>query len=57
MTKLEESKRDLLLLVDVGNTNIELGVFRGEAMLQTFRLSTEIRTADEWAGTLLPLFD
>lgn len=51
-----QSNKDLLLLVDVGNTNIELGVFRGEVMLQTFRLSTEIRTADEWAGTLLPLF-
>ena len=51
------SSEDLLLLVDVGNTNLEIGVFREDQMLETFRLSTEIRTADEWAGALLPLFE
>ncbi len=50
------SSADLLLLVDVGNTNLELGVVDDGELGLTFRLSTEIRTADEWAGTLLPLF-
>ena len=28
----------MLLVIDVGNTNITLGVFRGEEILGTFRM-------------------
>ena len=39
----------MLLVIDVGNTNIVLGVFEGKKLLYDWRLSTEKdRTADEY---------
>ncbi|SEP70991.1 type III pantothenate kinase [Lachnospiraceae bacterium RM5] len=39
----------MLLVVDVGNTNITLGVFDEEKLISTFRLTTKIsRTSDEF---------
>jgi type III pantothenate kinase len=47
----------LLVLIDVGNTNVVVGVYRGEALVDSFRLSTDPqRTADEHSALLLPLF-
>ena len=47
----------LLVAVDVGNTNTVFGVFRGEELAESFRLSTDTeRTADEYGAVLLPLF-
>jgi type III pantothenate kinase len=38
----------LLLAIDVGNTNIVIGVFRGDALVHTWRLTTiRERTSDE----------
>jgi type III pantothenate kinase len=38
-----------LLVVDVGNTNIVLGVYRGDALIKSWRLATaRERTADEY---------
>lgn len=38
----------MLLAIDVGNTNIVIGVFRGETLVHTWRLTTiRERTADE----------
>ncbi|HEX8155443.1 MAG TPA: type III pantothenate kinase, partial [Thermoanaerobaculia bacterium] len=38
-----------LLVVDVGNTNIVLGVYRGEELTNSWRLATaRDRTADEY---------
>jgi type III pantothenate kinase len=49
--------RDLLVLVDVGNTNTVFGVYRGEELLESYRLKTDTeRTADEHGALLLPLF-
>ena len=43
----------MLLVVDIGNTNITLGVFDGEELEATFRMTTKIqRTSDEF-GILL----
>lgn len=48
---------ELLIAVDVGNTNAVFGVFRGDRLIEHFRLSTDAeRTADEHAALLLPLF-
>ncbi|HEX2251820.1 MAG TPA: type III pantothenate kinase [Thermoanaerobaculia bacterium] len=48
---------ELLVLVDVGNTNAVFGVYRGDALIESFRLSTDAeRTSDEHAALLLPLF-
>jgi type III pantothenate kinase len=39
----------MLLTIDVGNTNITLGVFQGETLLGTFRMTTkQARTSDEY---------
>ncbi len=39
----------MLLTIDVGNTNITIGVFEGEELRASFRLTTEIpRTSDEY---------
>lgn len=49
---------EMLVLVDVGNTNTIFGVYRGDELLQSFRLSTDSeRTADEYGALLLPLFE
>lgn len=48
----------LLVLVDVGNTNTVFGVYRGDDLVESFRLSTDAeRTADEYGALLLPLFE
>ena len=47
---------DLLLVVDVGNTNAVFGLFAGAELRRDFRVSTEaFRTADEYGALLLPL--
>lgn len=39
----------MLLVMDVGNTNITLGVFKEERLLATFRMTTKVpRTSDEY---------
>ena len=44
----------MLLVIDAGNTNIVMGVFRGEELLHSWRLSTHRsgRTGDEFAVLL-----
>ncbi|HEY5586447.1 MAG TPA: type III pantothenate kinase [Ruminiclostridium sp.] len=47
----------MILVVDVGNTNIVLGVFEDKDLLASWRLSTDKeRTADELGMLLLSLF-
>jgi type III pantothenate kinase len=47
----------MLLAIDVGNTNIVLGVFQSEQLVQTFRVQTRAgRTADETGALLRELF-
>ncbi len=46
----------MLLAVDIGNTDITLGVFEGEELRATWHMATGIhRMADEYAATLLNL--
>jgi len=48
----------VLLAVDVGNSDIVLGLFEGEALVRRWRLSTEAdRTADEYAVLVRSLLD
>ena len=50
------SREEILIVVDVGNTNTVCGVFQGDDFIADFRLSTDVdRTADEYAALLLPL--
>jgi type III pantothenate kinase len=47
----------MLLVIDVGNSNTVLGVYRGEDLLHHWRLKTEReRTADEWGVLIRTLF-
>lgn len=49
----------MLLAIDIGNTNVTMGVFRGEELLATWRLATDAhKLPDEYAlliRSLLPL--
>ncbi|HEX9800594.1 MAG TPA: type III pantothenate kinase [Thermoanaerobaculia bacterium] len=46
----------MLLAVDVGNTNMVVGVWRGETLVESFRLKTDgERTSDEYGALLLTL--
>lgn len=48
----------MLLVIDIGNTNITLGVFRGEELLGTFRMMTkQPRTSDEYGVMLRELVE
>jgi len=47
----------MLLVIDIGNTNTVLGLYRGEELVRNWRLSTDkSRTADEWAVMVRGLF-
>ncbi len=47
----------MLLALDVGNTEITLGLFAGEELERSWRLTTHPdRTADEWASVIRSLF-
>ncbi len=47
----------MLLALDIGNTNIVVGVFTGDQLLHSWRLSTQRqRTADEMGMWALQLF-
>ena len=48
----------MLLVIDVGNTNITLGVFKREDLLGTFRMTTKLpRTSDEYGIMLKELVE
>lgn len=48
---------EVLIVVDVGNTNTVFGVYKGDDLVESFRISTEReRTADEVGALLMPLF-
>lgn len=49
---------DMLLAIDIGNTNISLGVFAGDKLKATWRMATGIhRMADEYAALLLNMLE
>ncbi len=48
----------MLIAVDVGNTNITVGVFEGDDIKATFRITTKMpRTSDEYGMLLLNLLE
>lgn len=47
----------MLLVIDIGNTNTVLGLYRGTELVRSWRLHTDrARTADEWAAAIHELF-
>ena len=48
----------MLVVIDVGNTNITMGVFKGKELSGTFRMTTKLpRTSDEYGITLKELIE
>jgi type III pantothenate kinase len=48
----------MLLAIDIGNTNIKLGIFDGDKLKATWNLATGIhRTSDEYGGVFLNLME
>jgi len=48
----------MLLAVDIGNTNVTLGVFDGEKLRATWRMATDVnQMGDEYAALLLTLLN
>ena len=46
----------MILVIDVGNTNITCGVFKGTQVMSTFRMMTRTeRTSDEYGVTILSM--
>ena len=46
----------MLLAIDIGNTNIVVGLFRGDSIVATWRLGTDARrTSDEFVALMLTL--
>ena len=47
----------MLVVIDVGNTNITLGVYDQDELIANFRLTTKLqRTSDEFGITLFSFF-
>lgn len=47
----------MLLVIDTGNTNIKLGIFDGDRLVHSWRMSVKVtRTADEFGITMQNLF-
>mgnify|MGYP003473700121 FL=1 len=47
----------MLLAIDIGNTNVVLGVFEGERLRESWRVGTKASiTADEYAVIVKDLF-
>lgn len=48
----------VLLAIDVGNTNLTFGIFQGEVIVGTFRMTTKMpRTSDEFGLWILDLLE
>ena len=46
----------MLLAIDIGNTNIKYGIYDGEELVASFRVSSRLsRTADEYGSVLINL--
>ena len=48
----------MIMTIDVGNTNITVGVFRGDEVVSNFRITTKMpRTSDEYGMLLSNLLE
>ncbi|MGL4343579.1 MAG: type III pantothenate kinase [Cellulosilyticaceae bacterium] len=48
----------MLLVIDVGNTNIVVGVMKGQELVASFRLTTQMpRTSDEYGVTIVSMLN
>ena len=43
----------MLLVIDIGNTNITLGVFKEDGLVQSWRLATDIKRTEDEYGVFL----
>ena len=46
----------MLLVLDIGNTNVKIGIFKGNKLISTWRVSTQAsHTADEYGMMVAPV--
>lgn len=58
MTGAKERKKSMLLVIDVGNTNITFGIYRAKELVTTFRLMSKMpRTSDEYGVLITELLN
>ena len=51
--RIARTEKEMILVIDVGNTNITCGVYRGKTLKTTFRMMTKTpRTSDEYGIVL-----
>ena len=43
----------MLLVIDIGNTNITLGVFKEDELIHSWRLATDIKRTEDEYGVFL----
>jgi type III pantothenate kinase len=47
----------MLLAIDIGNTNVAVGIFQGEKLIKHWKIRTDReKTCDEYGMSLLNLF-
>lgn len=46
----------MLVTVDIGNTNITIGIFDKEDLIGTYRLTTKVRRTSDEYGFMLKIF-
>ena len=46
----------MLVTVDIGNTNITIGIFDKDDLIGTYRLTTKVRRTSDEYGFMLKLF-
>jgi len=48
----------MLLVIDIGNTSISLGIYRGKKLMESWRISTSIeKSSEEYGAEILGSFD
>lgn len=56
--KMERPENNMLLTIDVGNTNITFGVYEGTQVKATFRMMSKVeRTSDEYGMSICTLLE
>jgi type III pantothenate kinase len=58
LTCLTDTEGNLLLVIDIGNTNIVFGIFEGKEIISHWRIGTDrAKTSDEYGVLFINLFD
>ena len=55
---MDRKEENMIITIDVGNTNITVGVFQNDNVITSFRMTTKMpRTSDEYGMLLTNLLE